>query len=214
MPKEIFFNLPDEKRENIEEAIITEFENYNYELASTNRIIVNCGISKGSLYQYFEDKKDMYKYLMEKITNEKMKYMSPIMMNPEGYDFFTIVREMYISGLKFVEDHPRFVAIGNRLVKDTTQPIYQEIIGDSSSIANNIFESLLKQAFERGEIRGNIDTKFIGTLISSMNTSVAEFYLENVNAKWDNQLMETVDKFLDFLKFGISANNQGGNKND
>ena len=48
MPKKTFLNLPDEKRQTIINAAIEEFAEYGLENASTNRIVANSGISKGS----------------------------------------------------------------------------------------------------------------------------------------------------------------------
>jgi AcrR family transcriptional regulator len=64
MPKQTFFNLPDEKRKTIINAAVDEFMEYGLESASTNRIVANSGISKGSFYQYFEDKQDVFMYLI------------------------------------------------------------------------------------------------------------------------------------------------------
>ncbi|MRR31852.1 TetR/AcrR family transcriptional regulator [bacterium] len=51
MPKPTFFNLPPEKREKIIDAAVEEFAQNGLENASTNRIVENSGISKGSFYR-------------------------------------------------------------------------------------------------------------------------------------------------------------------
>ena len=58
MPKETFFNLPEEKREAILDIVIKEFSDNDYKNVSVSRIVKRAGIAKGSFYQYFEDKKD------------------------------------------------------------------------------------------------------------------------------------------------------------
>ena len=60
MPKETFFNLPEVKRGAILDAALEEFAAYPYDQASVNRIVARAGIPKGSFYQYFENKKDLY----------------------------------------------------------------------------------------------------------------------------------------------------------
>ncbi len=55
--EENILNLPNEKRERIENAAIEEFATYTFRDASINRIISSVGIAKGSFYQYFNDKK-------------------------------------------------------------------------------------------------------------------------------------------------------------
>src|SRR5690554_5850943 len=111
MPKDTFFNLPEEKRQRVEEAAINEFADYNYESASVNRIVESAGIAKGSFYQYFEDKKDLYKHIMDIIVKKKLEYMSPTIANPFEIDVFTLLREMYKSGLSFALSHPKLLDI-------------------------------------------------------------------------------------------------------
>lgn len=57
-------------------ACVEEFAMYGYERASTNRIVSKTGISKGSLFQYFGNKKNLYFILLEESAcslNEKIK---------------------------------------------------------------------------------------------------------------------------------------------
>jgi len=51
MPKQTFFNLPEEKREMVFNAAVEEFAEHGLKNASTNRIVKNSGIAKGSFYQ-------------------------------------------------------------------------------------------------------------------------------------------------------------------
>jgi TetR/AcrR family transcriptional regulator len=65
MPKPTFFNLTDDKRQRLIDLAIEEFAENDYDLASISKIVAQAGIAKGSFYQYFEDKKDLYQYLLE-----------------------------------------------------------------------------------------------------------------------------------------------------
>lgn len=60
MPKQTFFNLPEEKRNHIIEVSIDEFAKAPYQNISINHLIRSMNIPTGSFYQYFEDKKDLY----------------------------------------------------------------------------------------------------------------------------------------------------------
>jgi AcrR family transcriptional regulator len=71
MPKQTFFNLPEEKRQTIIDVAIEEFAENGFEAASINRIVANSGISKGSFYQYFEDKLDLFMHLVDILAQEK-----------------------------------------------------------------------------------------------------------------------------------------------
>ncbi|MBK7920673.1 MAG: TetR/AcrR family transcriptional regulator [Chloroflexi bacterium] len=57
MPKDTFFNLPEDKRALICKVAVAEFAKHRFDKASINRIVAQSGIAKGSFYQYFEDKR-------------------------------------------------------------------------------------------------------------------------------------------------------------
>lgn len=76
MPSDTFLRLNDEKKKKLIDASFKEFSLYNFNDASINRIIKEAGISRGSFYMYFEDKKDLYFYLLEQygeILSNNMK---------------------------------------------------------------------------------------------------------------------------------------------
>lgn len=66
MPTKTFFNLPIEKQKNLLEASEREFSRVSFDEASINQIIQDAKISRGSFYMYFEDKEDLYFYLLQK----------------------------------------------------------------------------------------------------------------------------------------------------
>ena len=76
MPSDTFLRLNEEKKKKLIEASFKEFSLNNFNDASINRIIKEAGISRGSFYMYFEDKKDLYFYLLEQygeILSNNMK---------------------------------------------------------------------------------------------------------------------------------------------
>ena len=74
MPKETFFNLPDDKRKLIISSAMQEFSKTNYDTASINQICKKSNIPKGSFYQYFADKLDLYVYIMT-LAIEKSSFL-------------------------------------------------------------------------------------------------------------------------------------------
>ncbi len=75
MPTKQFFNLEIEKQNRIIQVAITEFAQNTYINASTNRIVKECGISKGSLFKYFVDKEDLYFFILDTVMGEMLRDM-------------------------------------------------------------------------------------------------------------------------------------------
>lgn len=82
MPKQTFYKLPQEKQERILAAAKKEFTRVRYSDASINQIIRTAGIPRGSFYQYFEDKQDVFLYFLQDYKKEILSA------------FFKLVREM------------------------------------------------------------------------------------------------------------------------
>ena len=101
MPKETFFNLPKEKRENILNRAIEEFATHSYSSASISKIVRDAKISKGSLYQYFEDKKDLYLYLIQTFMDEKRRYFESLDPPDDDLDLFSYLRWMARTSSEF-----------------------------------------------------------------------------------------------------------------
>lgn len=70
MCKETFLRLPEEKRNRILDAAWEEFTSVSFTKASINRIIRRAEIPRGSFYQYFDDKDDLFHYLMKEVREQ------------------------------------------------------------------------------------------------------------------------------------------------
>ena len=202
MPKDTFFNLPEEKRALICQAAVDEFASHSFAQASINRIVAESGIAKGSFYQYFDNKTDLFFYLLQLVVEEKLKYLAPVTRNLAHDDFFSMLRKLYRAGIQFAVEHPQYAEIGKRLMASKGMPIYDKVLERNMPTGLDYFETLLKDAIARGEIREDVDTKMLAYLINSLNTSVGEYYFEHVGPHYE-KMMETIEKLLDYLRYGI-----------
>lgn len=94
MPKQTFFNLPEEKRETLIQAAKKEFSRVSLYEASISNIVKEADIPRGSFYQYFQDKDDLYFYLLTKLGEEQWK---KLYTNLKGYDgdLFKSILKLY-----------------------------------------------------------------------------------------------------------------------
>ena len=220
VPKETFFNLPESKRRLVEKTAISEFTEYGYDKASITRIVNKCKIAKGSFYQYFNDKKDLYLYLFNRIGEKKVKALAPVIQNRDQYDFFTFIRELFLEGIKFAAANPEFTLMGEWLYKNKNHPIYNELIKQGMENAQGMYTDFLKSAISKGEIRDNIDLKFISHAVSSLSVSTMEYYFQDRIGKkggilnFDEGMMDTIDLLIDLLRYGIGTQRKEGNGND
>ena len=73
MPKQTFINLPNDKKETLINAAMKEFSRAPLFEASISNIVKEAGIPRGSFYQYFEDKEDLYYFLLDEYSQRLRK---------------------------------------------------------------------------------------------------------------------------------------------
>ena len=96
MPKLTFYNLPNEKQQLLIKAAQQEFSNASLSEASIANIVKGAGISRGSFYQYFEGKEDLYFYLLNSYTAGRKQFLRDT-LEKTGGDLFQTISEFYIS---------------------------------------------------------------------------------------------------------------------
>ena len=89
MPTATFFRLPEEKRKRLIDASWAELTRVRFADASINRIIAAAHIPRGSFYQYFEDKEDLIRYLLEDMREYFISLLRNILMEAKG-DLFAL----------------------------------------------------------------------------------------------------------------------------
>jgi len=215
MPKETFLNLPKEKQDIIENVAIDEFAEYGFDLASINRIVSAAGIAKGSFYQYFEDKKDLFMYILDNTVQKKIEYISPIAFDAENQDFFTLLRELFLSGMRFALHHPKRAKIGDWLMKNPEHEVFTELMEGSQNKSSAFYLAMLKTAEAKGEIRPGMDLEFVSDMLTNLSLSMVNYvYTKTGEAFFTDEetMMIHFEKMNDLIKFGLK--NQGGKIDD
>lgn len=205
MPKDTFYNLPEEKRRKIYEAAIEEFSNHPFKQASINRVVEQAGIAKGSFYQYFQDKKDLYKYLMEDIFQKKMAYLTPAMNNPSELDCFTLIRELFRSGVCFAKENPKLARMGQHLLIDSEKDTYHEIMEEKKGEGIQIYRRILERGVEKGDVMENVNLDIAAYLLYQLANSISNDFMEIFNKDGEEYLLARVEDMIHILKHGIST---------
>lgn len=209
MPKQTFFNLPDEKRNTIIDAAIDEFAEYGFESASINRIVANSGISKGSFYQYFEDKRDVFMHLLSVLEQEKMEYFKGKHPPSNNMDTFQYFRWVIKAGMEFNSAYPRITqAISRVLLMEGLY--YGKFFGDYHQKTLDALEMMIKQAIARGEVDPSVDIDLAVMVMDTWSNAISTYILnegmkQKDIMKWvrSPKTQEKIDKLLYVMEYGL-----------
>lgn len=170
MPKSTFFNLDEQKRQMIIQACIDEFALQPFSSASINQIIKQANISRGSFYQYFEDKEDCYMYLLSEIAKIKMDLLKNASLMYQTNDFFENLQIMLEQTLTWIEKEPKLYAIGVLMEYDNSDFVQKLVAKNAQSV--EFLKSLVNQDIEQGRIRHDIDVDLLIQMLLSVNREI------------------------------------------
>lgn len=91
MPKKTFFRLPAEKQQRLLKAAHAEFSRVPFNEASVSNIIKAAEIPRGSFYQYFEDKADIFFYDLSLLRDSSKQDLEQLLLDTKG-DLFKTIR--------------------------------------------------------------------------------------------------------------------------
>lgn len=208
MPKQTFLNLPEEKRNTIINAAINEFAEYGLEKASTNRIVANSGIAKGSFYQYFEDKQDVFMYLLTIVEKEKMDFFKskhPPSMRMDTFEYF---RWMIKTGMEFDSAYPRMAQAISRVM--FVEGLYYQNFANIRGRSVQGLRALLQQAVKNGEVDPSVDVELAVMIMETWSNAISAYILKEGMKqkdimKWarSKKTQETIDKLLYVMEYGL-----------
>ena len=209
MPKQTFFNLPQEKRGIIINASIEEFAAYGLENASTNRIVKNSGIAKGSFYQYFEDKEDIFRHLMALLEGEKWAFFKGKHPPSSNMDTFEYFRWLIKTGMEFNSAYPNLTqAISRVLLIDGLY--YGQNFADIRQKTTQGLATIITQAIEHGEMDPSVDVELAVMIMETWSNAISTYILnEGMKHKdimqWvrSADVQEKIDKLLYVMEYGL-----------
>lgn len=217
MPKQTFFNLPDEKREQILDVILDEFAENDYANVSISHIVARAGIAKGSFYQYFEDKRDLYTYVFELIVVAKSEMFSLDQPDPKHIGVFAYMRWILEHSVQFELQNPRLAQIGYRMINGGEQE--GDLMALSRGRIQQFYRQLVAQGKRQGDIAADIDEELAAFIFDALISDLGRYMITKVinerGTDWQGRqpffdLPETKRIFvqsLRILEFGMGVHN-------
>jgi len=138
VPRPRFAKLAPAQQQTILGAAVGEFAAYGFHDASLNRIIDAAGISKGSMYYYFDDKEDLFAHATRVEFEHLFAELGPLDPPDEpGPDaFWSAVHAYYLRSMTAMAARPKLAALvrawlatsGNATLQQAQQDLERELL--------------------------------------------------------------------------------------
>ncbi len=204
MPRATFFNLPEEKKERITGAALEEFAQKGYRKGSMQAIALRAGVAKGSLYQYFANKKELFLYIFRLAVEEKIRFVRGLFEENRALPFFAQLEKLFLESRQHAREHPHTYHLYLKAREEVPAEIREVLTAYLESAGpGKHYASLIQDALDSGEIRGDMDAEFA---VFVVHTLLQEFgaYLTTAPGKTTAcQDREQAKQFVTFLKKGL-----------
>lgn len=213
MPKDTFLNLPEEKREMVMRAAINEFMNKGFEKGKIGDIAKSAGVAKGSMYQYFENKRELFLYSVRWALELVMKKYSKVMI--------TDVKDINIFDYLYEGSKEAWVQMGEE--REVIIFIQDVFLGKFSSVKDESMDYMMKVADDytlqlirdgkkNGYIRTDIDDNLLLMFITGASMKMKEYIMSKARNAGEDIFDETFEaherefkSMIDLLKNGMGA---------
>ncbi len=211
IPNATFFNLPVPKHEKILDAARNEFYEYGFDLSSIQRIIKASGIPRGSFYQYFDDKTDLYGAILQEIAQQKIKFLSPVLSEQDRMGFFDFLKQTIRLGIKWARKNPTAIKISKEMFMTKTlkmerlkEKLAFTALEEIGSDTHSIYLKPILNSIERGEISGDVPAETICFYTQTMMSAILELITANNRADpFGEEDEKNYNDFINMMKFGL-----------
>lgn len=173
MPKKTFENLDADKRDQFVNGFLREFTLYKYDDASISRVLKQLGLAKGSFYQYFENKQDLFNYLIGITFQAKMSFLQHVQRG-EYNSFWEYWREMYAEGLKFDSRHPLMSNFAYRLMDNLNSPTVFDMYAQWQQQGLQTLTQMVEAEIKLGGFRDDIPTETLAMFLMNMGKQIQD----------------------------------------
>ncbi|RPJ20215.1 MAG: TetR/AcrR family transcriptional regulator [Chloroflexi bacterium] len=214
MPKQTFLNLSEEKRRVFVEIALDEFANNDYNSASVSKIVEKAGIAKGSLYQYFEDKQDLFLYLLDVANQEMLAHVTQTPPPDPNADFFETLRWQMSVTVQAAVKFPVHSKLARRAYSSPL-PFHDAILEKAKKVRAEHFQSMVSQAQASGRLDPALDPAVVSFMIQGLMNDLGPFLHDLLGkSKFGKrkgdwialpEVEEVFDQVIDVLRSGLEA---------
>ena len=168
--------LDDAKRERLMEAAMEEFAERGIESASYNKIIERSGISKGTVYYYFDNKDSLLLTVLDEICGQFNRAIGDLALPDTKEEYWAVAREYNSRSIRFFFENPKVWRVLLRISKDAPnmggqlEPVRERV--------TRSMDDLIVRGQEIGAVRDDIPPVMAQRLMHELGKALSAGIME------------------------------------
>ena len=219
MPKPTFDNLPAAKRQAIIDLAVAEFAEHPYAVASLSRIVERAGIAKGSIYQYFANKQELYLFTLGYAAERQLALLGELAPPAPGLGLFALLRWQMRASVQVGLAAPALTRLMYRAVSDDL-PFRDEVERRLQAAGEGHLQAMLARGVEQGEVDPAIDLELAALVLRSLIGAARDLTIRRLGLSLEAAAGDVASlsgpaadalygQIIQILQFGIGARDAG-----
>lgn len=178
--KKTFENISPEKRKKILEVAIGEFANHGFDNANINVIAQKSHVSVGSLYKYFDTKRDLFLTAV----HYGIGILESTLFDVVDSDCDIVEKlDSVISAIQHSSrEYSDLIKLYNEMTSENNVDLVKSIAYDMETVSARVYTKVLEDAQKNGELKNDVDPKmfayFLDNLFMNLQFSYACSYYQ------------------------------------
>lgn len=198
MPKSTFFHLQEEKQKRIIQGAMEAFSEKTYRKVTIDRIVELSKIPKGSFYQYFMNKDDLFMYIFGELGDEKKEAFEAVFDQMEIATFEEFIEILLREANQFENRDSVMVGLKDRFLHECPQKIKNEIMKSVIPKSYDLFSRIIEAYQAKGELNRAVPVKEAAYILTSVITQLEYYDFEE-----EESYMDTVKRIMQVIVHGL-----------
>jgi AcrR family transcriptional regulator len=155
--------LDDVKRTRLIDAAIEEFAEHGFDAASYNKIIERSGLSKGTVYYYFDNKDSLLETVLDEICRRFVEALGDLKLPDTREEYWAADWEYHRRMIRFFFENPLMGRVMFWMSMDEFH--IDERLGAAHERVTGIMRRLIVRGREIGAVRGDLPLDTIERLM-------------------------------------------------
>ncbi|OBF54095.1 TetR/AcrR family transcriptional regulator [Mycolicibacterium monacense] len=166
MPTVTWARLDGERRAAVVAAAEAEFAAHGFSHGSLNVIARRAGVAKGSLFQYFADKRDLYAFITDVASQRVRWYMETRIRELDASrPFFPFLVDLLDAWVAYFAEHPRERSLHAAASFEVETDARVSVRAVVHRHYLEVLRPLVHDARARGDLRDDADTETLVSLL-------------------------------------------------
>jgi AcrR family transcriptional regulator len=200
-----FAKLPAEQQQAILQAALNEFAAHGFHDASLNRVIDAAGISKGSMYYYFDDKADLYAYVARTELAGLIEQvgMLPDLGAGDADTFWSLLEDYYLRLMRALTAAPQLAALLRGWAAAARSPEFQSAQAALEQESVPWVELALEAGLRVSAVRADVPPPLLIAAVMGMGEAI-DLWLVSQQAK-DEELPGLIKLVMGMIRRAVGG---------